>query len=174
LQPLSLAERGGVRSIRATVLIAHLPANTIGPRERAILVRELGIDDNDVDIVTCEDSAGPGNVVYVTVECENVTAVFTAFGERDRSSESVAGDVVKQVRVYLDAGVPVEEHLADQLLIPMALAGRGGCSTVAPSSHTETNIHVIERFLDVHFRVSTLRDGAHRIEVEGVTSHEDT
>jgi hypothetical protein len=26
----------------------------------------------------------------------------------------------------------------------------------------------------VHFRVSTLRDGAHRIEVEGVTSHEDT
>jgi len=165
LQPLRLDERGAVRSIRATILIAHLPANSIGPRERAVLLRELDLREHAVEIKPCDTSAGPGNVVYVTVECENMTAVFSAFGARGRSSESVAGDAAAQVRAYLESGVPVDEHLADQLLIPMALAGAGGFTTVAPSSHTQTNIRVIEQFLDVGFGLCEIRDGAYRIEL---------
>lgn len=153
LQPLSLNERGPVTHIRATILVAHLPANKIGPRERKVLIDRLNIPESAVEIVNCEDCAGPGNVIYVTVECEHVAAVFTAFGERDRSSESVAGDVAAQVQAYLDSGAPVEEHLADQLLIPIALAGGGAFTTVAPSSHTHTNIDVIEQFLDVRFQI---------------------
>jgi len=55
---------------------------------------------------------------------------------------------------YLDAGVPVAEHLADQLLIPMALAGGGRFRTVPPTLHTTTNIDVIRRFLDVSIDVA--------------------
>ena len=43
--------------------------------------------------------------------------------------------------------VPVGEFLADQLLIPMAMARGGTFRTLPPSSHTTTNMQVIERFL---------------------------
>ena len=39
------------------------------------------------------------------------------------------------------------EHLADQLLLPMAFAGGGSFRTTAPSSHTIPNASVIRKFL---------------------------
>ena len=54
--------------------------------------------------------------------------------------------------------MPVGEHLADQLLIPMALAARpeaGGHGsrmvTTEPSLHARTNAEIIARFMDVAF-----------------------
>ena len=49
---------------------------------------------------------------------------------------AVAEAPAREVRRYLAAGVPVGEHLADQLLLPMALAGAGTFRTTAPSKHT--------------------------------------
>ena len=48
---------------------------------------------------------------------------------------------------YLAASAPVGEHLADQLLLPMAVAAGGRFLTGKPSLHTLTNIGVIQRFL---------------------------
>jgi len=58
-----------------------------------------------------------------------VTEVFTGFGEREVSAEAVAEETVRDVRCCLVAGVPVGEHLADRLLLPMALAGSGAFLT---------------------------------------------
>ena len=55
------------------------------------------------------------------------------------------------------------EYLADQLLLPMALAGGGRFRTGPLSQHTITNIAVIERFLDVSIQHVELEDG--RVEV---------
>ena len=48
-------------------------------------------------------------------------------GSRNRSkaAEKVAQDACDEVQAHIAAGVPVGIHLADQLLIPMALAGGG-------------------------------------------------
>jgi RNA 3'-terminal phosphate cyclase (ATP) len=73
-------------------------------------------------------------------------------GPRDRQQGS-----------FRASDAPVGEHLADQLLIPMAMAGGGAFRTVAPSLHTRTNAEVIERFLPVHFDV---REGAGHWHVE--------
>jgi RNA 3'-terminal phosphate cyclase (ATP) len=50
-------------------------------------------------------------------------------------------------------GAPVGEHLADQLLIPLALAGGGSYVTGQPSLHTTTNIEVIKKFLAVEITI---------------------
>ena len=50
---------------------------------------------------------------------------MTGFGEKGISAEKVASDACDEAQAYLAAGVPVGIHLADQLLIPMALAGGG-------------------------------------------------
>ena len=52
-------------------------------------------------------------------------------------------------QTWLEAGVPVDEHLADQLLLPAALAGGGVFRTTKPSLHATTNAAVIQRFLSV-------------------------
>ncbi len=54
------------------------------------------------------------------------------------------------MQAWLAAGVPVGRHLADQLLIPLMLAG-GAFRTVTPSSHTRTNIDIIEQWTESRF-----------------------
>lgn len=41
------------------------------------------------------------------------------------------------------------EQVADQLLLPMAMAGCGSFTTPRMSEHLSSNMQVIERFLDV-------------------------
>jgi len=57
--------------------------------------------------------------------------------------------VSREVRRYLAAGVPVGEHLADQLLLPVALSGRGCFKTPSLSRHAKTNIEIIGAFLEI-------------------------
>jgi RNA 3'-terminal phosphate cyclase (ATP) len=43
-------------------------------------------------------------------------------------------------------------HLADQLIVPLALAGDGGFRTLPLTRHAETNLDVVQRFLPVRAR----------------------
>ena len=156
---LSLLDRGPLRSACARALIAHLPAH-VGHRE-VLAVRtalpELSLGRDNVKVIEVHGH-GPGNALLLDLEFEHSTELICAFGARQKSAEAVAAEVVADARIFLDAAVPVGAHLADQLLIPLALgarAGSGGGSfcTLALTAHTLTNIDVIRRFLDVDIRV---------------------
>jgi RNA 3'-terminal phosphate cyclase (ATP) len=64
--------------------------------------------------------------------------------------------------------MPVGIHLADQLLVPMALAGGGTFRSLKPTAHTVTNADVIRRFLDVPVAVEHERDEVYRVTVGSV------
>jgi RNA 3'-terminal phosphate cyclase (ATP) len=74
-------------------------------------------------------------------------------GLRREVGIEVAGRAVREMHTYLDAGVPVGEHLADQLLLLFALAGSGAFATLPLSGHATTQMDLIPRFLDVAIRV---------------------
>lgn len=57
------------------------------------------------------------------------------------------------------------EYLADQLVLPMALAGAGEFKVAHPSCHLLTNIAVVERFLPVRFGLIET-DGVTRVSIE--------
>ena len=158
---LDLNERGALLGIDATAVVSALPAK-IGRRELRTLGETL---DCAGEIIEVEDPRGPGNVLMVTVRHENVTEVFTGFGEKGVTAEHVARRVAAEVNDYLDSGVPVGEHLADQLLIPMALAGAGSFVTSEPSLHTTTNIEVIQQFVGVQFEIERISARAWRVSV---------
>src|SRR5262249_181723 len=101
---------------------------------------------------------GPGNALTITIESTNVTEVFTGFGERAVSAEHVARHASAEAREYLDSEGAVGPHLADQLLLPMALAGRGEFTTYNLTQHFHSAAAVIERFLGVAVK-ATGRDG---------------
>ena len=84
-----------------------------------------------VEIEKPNKSSGPGNAVMIEIESERVTEIFTGFVQRGVPAESIAEGVVKEARRYLEADVPVGEHLADQLLLPLALAGNSSLRLAA-------------------------------------------
>ena len=99
------------------------------------------------------------------VDSEPLPQVFTVFQERKRSLLETAQVLALEVKRWRDAGVCVDEHLADQLLIPMALARGGSFTTTEPSLHTTTNMQIIERFLPVTFHTEERGGGAYQISV---------
>ncbi len=157
LHPLWRKERGAELSRRAVALLSRLPRH-IAERELAVIARAFHIDDEHLEIREEQDSPGPGNAVSLFLEAERITEVFTGFGQRGVPAERVAQGVVNAAREYLDAGVPVGRHLADQLLLPLALAGSGGFVTLTPTLHTTTNMEIIRRFTDIRFHCARLDD----------------
>ncbi|MCA9569954.1 MAG: RNA 3'-terminal phosphate cyclase [Myxococcales bacterium] len=143
---LSLRKRGEVR-LEAVAVVCNIP-DSVGSRELKVLGRSLDLASAEVLKVS---GPGPGNVLQVTARTDDVVETFTAFGEKSVRAEEVAKSLAREVKAWLAADVPVGEHLADQLLLPLAMAGGGSFATVAPSLHTLTNMAVVERFLPVSF-----------------------
>ncbi|MFN3919745.1 MAG: RNA 3'-terminal phosphate cyclase, partial [Methylohalobius sp.] len=151
LAPLDLPDRGKVLAIHARALVAGLPRH-IAERELKVLAHSLGLPASALSIEELS-GCGVGNVVTVTARCEHITEVFTGFGERGVRAETVAEHLVAEVNDFLAAQVPVGPYLADQLLLPLALAGGGRFLTTPPTLHTITNIWVIEQFLPLSFKL---------------------
>lgn len=151
LSGVELLERGEVFGLRATALISSLPRH-IAERELRQIEREAGWDPSSLEVREVE-SPGPGNVLLLEVESEALTEVFAAFGEKGVRAEEVADRALAEMDRYLATGVPVGEHLADQLLVPLALAGSGSFITLPLSLHARTQIDLIPRFLDVRIGV---------------------
>ena len=161
---LSLTKRGAAQAMGVRVLHANLPDN-IARREIKALQRHLGVEDSRAEIVYVE-AHGPGNTMIVTLAGEHVTAQFTEHGRHGQKAETLAKRLADEVRNHLVSEAPVDEHLADQLLLPMAL-GAGGtfvCSEL--SLHTRTNMDVIRAFGVAEFHVEQEARKRWRVEVE--------
>ena len=149
LQPIHLHERMPTGLPRVRALLAQL-SPSIGERELTVVRRRLDVHPEQVHVQTVV-SHGPGNMLLVEFPGSPCSEVIAVPGERNVTAEQVAERACAAAKQFLAANVPVGEHLADQLLLPMALAGGGSFRTVEPSLHTKTNAQVIERFLPVRF-----------------------
>ncbi|MEQ1895678.1 MAG: RNA 3'-terminal phosphate cyclase, partial [Planctomycetota bacterium] len=92
-------------------------------------------------------SASPGNFLALELEFEHAIAVLTALGARGISGERLARDLAQDARAFLAHDVPVGEHLADQLMLPLALLAGGRFRTGEPSLHARTNAEIVNLFL---------------------------
>ena len=158
LARLDLTERGKIISKHARILLGSLP-DDIARREIDVVKRTLDWRENECHIVPLPAAVGPANAVLLSVLCENASELFTALGERGKPAETVAAEAADECAVWLESGVPVGEHLADQLLIPLALAGGGRFRTTTPTPHTTTNAEVVETMTGVATRFEPVRDG---------------
>jgi RNA 3'-terminal phosphate cyclase (ATP) len=165
LTPLDLPTRGATLRRRARALVSRLPRQ-IGDRELAVVRSRLGWAADELEVVVLDEGmAGPGNVLLLEIESAHVTEVFTGFGEVGVRAEAVAEQAAQEARRYLSADVPVGPHLADQLLLPLALAGGGRFRTVPLTRHATTNIEVIRQFLGRSIDVAPVGDRAVEVTV---------
>jgi RNA 3'-terminal phosphate cyclase (ATP) len=159
LEQLELMDRGELVRGFARAIVAGLPKH-IAERELRVVRDRLGWSSEQTQVQELSRDRGPGNALLVRLECEHATEVISAFGERGVSAEQVGEAAAEGALKYLDEDVPVGEHLADQLLLPFALAGGGMFKTALLSSHSRTNIEVIQRFLDCSVVVEDAGRGA--------------
>jgi RNA 3'-terminal phosphate cyclase (ATP) len=164
LSRIDILDRGEIKRQWATAMIARLPRG-IAERELAIVQQQLRFSGDSLQVKELFDSRGPGNVLIIEIESEYITEIFTSFGERGLPAEKVAQTAVQEVGEYLAAGVPVGKRLADQLLIPLALAGGGAFRTLAPTSHARTNVEIVKRFLNTDIAISSVEDDVWDIEI---------
>lgn len=150
LTPLDLGLRGQITSRRVTAVVANLPRH-IAQRECETAAAALGWDAECHHPESTRDSTGPGNVVMVEIGSAGCTEIFTAFGQLGVSAEKVATVAAREAREYLASPAIAGEHLADQLLLPLALAGAGSFTAVKLNLHAQTNMKVITQFLPVTF-----------------------
>ena len=153
LQPVELLERGNDAGRRVTVHLSGL-GEQLAERAFAQFEKRMGWARTCCELVAHAGDRGPGFVVTGEVVSEHLTEVFTGFGERGVRAEQVADAAIDQVRHYLAATAPVGEHLADQLMIPLALAGGGAFRATGISRHAQTNMEVIGKFLPCRFEVT--------------------
>jgi RNA 3'-terminal phosphate cyclase (ATP) len=160
LRPLVLERRGALVGRRVRALVSNLP-RAIAERELVRIAEALPWESSCFAVETV-DSPGPGNVVLIEVASEEITEVFAGFGEKNVRAEMVADRAAGEARAYLASDVPVGPHLADQLVLPLALARGGTFRTLAPTAHTRTQLAVVARFLDVRTTLTESDDGTWR------------
>lgn len=164
LTPVEVLRRGEVRRRRATAVVAGLP-RAIAERELKIVREFLQWSPDEVEVVELPEAFGPGNILTLEIESDHVTELFSGVGRLGLRAEVLASTTCQQAHRYLKAGVPVGDCLADQLLLPLALAGGGGYFTVGLTEHSRTNIDVIGRFLQVPIRTEPRGEDVTRVTV---------
>ena len=157
LAPIDVVEAGPVVARRAIAIVAGLP--------RHIAEREIACAQERLHDPVCEvrehANAGPHNVFMAEVElASGARELATSHGRKGYPAEDVADDALDELEDFLEAGVPVGPHLADQLLLPLAVAGGGRFRTTPLSLHATTNIETIAHFLDIPIHVSPRPDGS--------------
>lgn len=161
---LKLLKRGAARDTSGRILHAHLPAG-IAERERDSAAKGIQWEPSAIAIQETPDSDGPGSILMLGAAFEHVTEISSSVAQMGRSAESVGVAAAKGLSNYLGSAAVAGVHLADQLLLPMALAGGGSLITLTLSRHLQTSMALIPQFLPVKFSVEELSGGGAEISV---------
>ncbi|MCB2012960.1 MAG: RNA 3'-terminal phosphate cyclase [Geminicoccaceae bacterium] len=145
LRPFTGMERGELRTRAARILFTGIPFS-IAERMR-VQARQCLPEwpQNGFAIHRLPDEQGPGIILLLTVEHAHVAEVVSACGRLGVSAEKLASNAATHMLGYLRKDVFAGPHLADQLVMPLALAG--GCfTTVKPGSHSLTAARIARMF----------------------------
>ena len=147
--------RGKLQAILGISAASNLPEHIIN-RQQNQIERRLTRFDSPVNIERVKgESIGQGTLVFLKAEFENVQVGFSALGARGKRAEGVADEACQALADFLKSDAAIEPHLADQLVLPMALAkGESRFTTSQITRHLTTNIWLVQQFLPVQFEVN--------------------
>jgi len=151
---VSLLQRGSLLRVRGVSASSNLPKHVRQRQEGAALqvLRSNGVNPR-LDVVDAP-SKGTGSVVFLWAEFENVLAGFTALGEKGKPAERVAEEAARALLEHLHGDGALDRHLADQVILPMAVAaGPSSFTTEAVTQHLLTNAWVVNQFFPGRVRV---------------------
>jgi RNA 3'-terminal phosphate cyclase (ATP) len=168
MRGLNLTERGPLKRLSGVSAISNLPGH-IAERQKhrsESLLRAEGFDP-EIEVVDAP-ARGQGTMVFLLAEFETVRAGFTSLGRRGKPAEQVAEDACKEFLEYFESGAALDQHLADQLVLPLALVtGASSFSTCEVSQHLLTNVWIVEQVLGRTVDVEGEKGESGRVSIRG-------
>jgi RNA 3'-terminal phosphate cyclase (ATP) len=153
---VKLTARGMLRRVRGLSGVANLPME-IGERQRRQALSRLRILDSTVEIDVAVEpfpARSRGTLLLLLAEFEHSQACFFALGARGKPAERVADEAVDALFAFLNTDGAVDAWLADQLLLPLALAREmSALRTAEVTLHLLTNATLIGYFLPARIAV---------------------
>ena len=155
LRAMKLPAPGTLRRLEGAAHVANLPAH-IAERMRSATLDGLGPFARSAQIATrvlgSAEATGRGGSVAAWAETEHTVLGAARVAQIGVRAETLGEAVGTELRADLEAGVTVDRFAADQLLVYLALAGGESSFTARElTSHAETAMWLIERFLPVKF-----------------------
>jgi RNA 3'-phosphate cyclase len=157
--PLNLVRRGKLIRISGISVVANLDRE-IAERQKRQAVGRLGsisekLGQPEIQIKIDEfPSPTKGTVLLLLAEFENGSACYYALGELGKPAERVADEAVDALLAFFDTDATLDQHLADQLILPLSLAtGPSLIHTNQVTQHLLTNAEIIRIFLAVDISI---------------------
>jgi RNA 3'-terminal phosphate cyclase (ATP) len=162
LRQMDCIDRGARQSESAVALLTAIPFE-IAQRELDTARKILGWSEEVFAVRQLPEEQGPGNILMIEAAFKNVTEISSGFGQLGVPAHRLAKTAAQRMKGYLASDAFAGPYLADQLLLPFALAGGGSFTTVKPSQHLLTAIDIIHRFLDIDIQLTKLEGGTHLV-----------
>jgi len=150
--------------INAKAILSNLPLH-IAEREREVFLNTVNVDQSTVEFEMVPAPNNPGNAFIVTVKLPEYSLVFSSIGEKGKPAEKVALEAVHAFKDWIESGTMVDYHLADQLLLYMALVGGGKFTTNFITEHFRTNVDIIKMFMDINVSIEESAVNNYRVEM---------
>lgn len=154
IRSMSLREKKVVWGVGGTSAVANLPLS-IAERQKSAALGLLSGRGLAAEIdISSVPSPGRGTFLFLTSKDGPCRAGFSSIGVRGKRAEEVG---IEAAQAFLDYYVNegcIDPHLADQLVMYLALAhGESSFTTTGVSPHLLTNLWVIKKFLDIDYTV---------------------
>ncbi len=162
LRQIECVKRGALINRSALALFTALPFD-VADREIRTAKGLLDWPEHAFAVRQLPEDQGPGNILLLEAEFEHVTEIVSGFGKLGVSAEHVAKTAAARMAGYLASDAFAGPYLADQLLLPFALAGGGVFTTVKPTQHSLTAAEIIGRFIAMRVTFEHQSDGAHLV-----------
>lgn len=155
LNPICVTEPEKPYHVQLTSAVSRLPMSIAERQLNTAVARLRSMGLQFEQLSTEYPGGGPGTVVFISLRGGRARAGFQSLGELHKRAEKVADEACDELDSHLASAMAIDKHLADQLIIPIALAcGKSKFTTSEITSHLLTNIGIVERFLPVHFHLS--------------------
>lgn len=165
---LSLARRGRLERIFCLSAVANLEQSVAERQSRQALARLAGLTTAIESRNIALSSPGKGTLFLILAEFGKSRCCYYALGERGKPAERVADEAVDAFLAFLDTDGAVDEYLADQLLLPLALAPAASeLRTARVTPHLLTNAEVIRRFLRAGIDITGSPGQAGLVRIQG-------
>jgi RNA 3'-terminal phosphate cyclase (ATP) len=163
LQPMSFVDRG--QAIETQFHCLHAAISPAVAKRELAKVAELYSVSSELALqnIALRGNEGPGNALLAIAKYSSVTEVFSEYGEQGVSAERVAEKLVAKLRKYESSNAPIGPHLADQLLLPLALSGEGTFFCTEVTQHTKTNAETIQQFLNCVIDIGEQTKAGYRV-----------
>jgi len=166
LAPLDLPERGGLKGIRGISAVANLDMSIAERQQKRALNRLQGRHSRiDIELLDLPARA-KGAFLLLQAEFKRSSACYFGLGALGKPAERVADEAVDGLEAFLAGNGAIDQYLADQLLLPLALAsGESRFRTAQVTQHLLTNAEVIRAFGAAEIKIEQEHDkeGAVRV-----------